>query len=295
MANGNMHQGEADIDQSLVLQLIRTQFPHLSDLEVTAFPSTGTVNAIYRLGRDLCVRLPRMKEWAGDLAKEIDWLPKLAPHVSLEIPQPVAMGKPGSGYPFEWAIYRWIDGETFAADRVSNEGQAATDLALFVAGLRQADPSGAPRSGRKPLIQLDEITRSAIRSLHGLLDTEGALAVWQNSICAPEWNGDPIWIHCDLLPPNLLVDGERLKAVIDFGASGIGDSAQDVTPAWSVFGTSGRHVFRNVLDVDEGTWTRARGYALHQALLIIPYYSKTNPDFAAMATRTVNEILADYP
>jgi aminoglycoside phosphotransferase (APT) family kinase protein len=102
-----------------------------------------------------------------------------------------------------------------------------------------------------------------------------------------------VWIHADLLRPNLLVDGGRLCAVIDFGAAGIGDPAADVIAAWSVFGPAGRETFRGALDVDDGTWNRARGFALHQATMIIPYYPETNPGFVALAKRTVEEILAD--
>jgi hypothetical protein len=47
------------------------------------------------------------------------------------------------------------------------------------------------------------------------------------------------------------------------------------------------------LDVDDGTWNRARGFALHQAAMIIPYYGETNPGFVAPAKRTAEEILAD--
>jgi aminoglycoside phosphotransferase (APT) family kinase protein len=66
-----------------------------------------------------------------------------------------------------------------------------------------------------------------------------------------------------------------------------------VIAAWSVFGRAGRGGFRDALEVDDGTWDRARGIALHQAALIIPYYLDTNPGFVAPATRTVEEILAD--
>jgi hypothetical protein len=59
-----------------------------------------------------------------------------------------------------------------------------------------------------------------------------------------------------------------------------------------VFGRAGRETFRAALGVDDGTWNRARGFALHQAVLIIPYYAETNPGFAASAKRTVTEILA---
>jgi aminoglycoside phosphotransferase (APT) family kinase protein len=92
----------------------------------------------------------------------------------------------------------------------------------------------------------------------------------------------------------LLVEGSRLRAVIDFGNVGIGDPAVDVVAAWSVFGEDGRDDFRRALDVDDATWLRSRGFALHQALLIIPYYSDTNPAFVAMAMRTVDQVLADY-
>ena len=291
--SNKMHPGEVEIDAQLVRQLLRTQFPHLCDLPVRAVPSTGTVNAIYRLGDQLCVRLPRVQHWAQDLLKEFEWLPRLAAHLSLKVPEPVAKGDAGSGYPFPWAIYRWIEGETLATDRIADEPQAATDLARFVSELQQVDPSGAPRAGRKPLPQLDKMTRVAIESLRGLVDTEVVMTAWETSLRAPVWDGSPVWIHCDLLPPNVLVEGERLTAVIDFGAAGVGDPAQDVAPAWSVFGRTGRDIFRASLDVDEVTWLRGRGYALHQAALIIPYYSETNPEFVAMARRTVEEIISE--
>jgi hypothetical protein len=51
--------------------------------------------------------------------------------------------------------------------------------------------------------------------------------------------------------------------------------------------------FRAALNVDDATWNRARGYALHQAVLIIPYYAATNPGLVTLAKRTVKEVLAD--
>ena len=190
-------------------------------------PSTGTVNAIYRLGDRLYARLPRVQAWAPDLDKEWQWLPKLAPRLSLRIPDPVAKGHPTSSYPFSWAIYRWIS------------------------------------------------------------------APWEYALQAPAWNGTPVWIHSDLLRPNLLVQDGRLYAVIDFGGVGVGDPAADVIAAWSVFSQAGRGTFRAALEVDDGTWNRARGFALHQAALIILYYGETNPGFVAPAKRTIEEALAD--
>jgi aminoglycoside phosphotransferase (APT) family kinase protein len=288
-----LHDGEADIDAGLVGRLVAAQFPDLRELPVRAVPSTGTVNAIYRLGDHLYARLPRVRQWAGDLENEWRWLPALGPRLSLEVPEPVAKGRPGSSYPFPWAIYRWIDGRPYADELVDDEGQAARELARFVAELRRVDLAGAPRAGRAPLRELDADTRAAIATARDVIDADAATAAWERALQAPAWSGPPVWIHSDLLRPNLLVRDGRLRAVIDFGAAGVGDPAADVIAAWSVFGPAGRAVFRRALGVDGGTWERARGYALHQAALIIPYYAQTNPGFAASARRTVAEVLAD--
>jgi aminoglycoside phosphotransferase (APT) family kinase protein len=293
LAAKKLHDGEVDIDAALVRRLLASQFPRYCDLPVEEVQSTGTVNAIYRLGDDLCVRLPRVERWAGDLDKELEWLPKLAPRLRLAVPEPVAKGEPESKYPFRWAIYRWLTGAPFSTDGVVDEHKAAVDLAQFVADLQGIDPAAAPRSGRKPLHDLDSATRYTIDALRGIVDTDAATAVWERCLQAPVWDGHPVWRHCDLLMPNLLVEDGHLKAVIDFGGVGIGDPAADIIAAWSVFGPSARRVFRDCLDVDDGTWARARGYALHQALGIISYYPETNPGFVVTATRTLHQVFAD--
>jgi aminoglycoside phosphotransferase (APT) family kinase protein len=289
-----MHDGEVDIDARVVRRLVAAQFPRLRDLPVRAVRSTGTVNAIYRLGDRLCARLPRMREWEADLEREWRWLPRLAPHLTLRVPEPVERGRPDDTYPFAWAIFGWIEGRPYADDLVADERRAAMDLARFVRELRGIEAGdGVPRGGRRPLGDLDAATRAAIAGSGGVVDAEAAMAAWERALEAPAWDGAPVWIHTDLLRPNLLVGGGRLRAVIDFGGMGAGDPAADVVPAWSVFGAAGRAVYREALAVDDGTWERARGYALHQAAMIIPYYAETNPDFVALAARTVERVLAD--
>ena len=141
--------------------------------------------------------------------------------------------------------------------------------------------------------ELDRLTRSAIDASGQTLDRGAAIAAWEAALESPVWDGAPVWIHTDLLRPNLLVDRGALCAVLDFGGAGIGDPAADLIPAWSVFGPIGRSAFRRCLGGDEGTWRRARGYALHQAVMIVPYYAETNPGFATLARRTIHEILDD--
>lgn len=289
-----MHEGQVHIDADLVARLLAAQFPELGAMPITRVASTGTVNALFRIGDGLCARLPLVEHWAEDIAKELKWLPRLSRRLTLQIPEPYAEGAATALYPFLWAIYRWIDGEPYADAQIDDEAAAATTLARFVLELRAVEPTDdAPRGGRDPLRQLDDETRAAIDASSGLIDGDTAMAAWKHALEAPSWNGDPRWIHGDLLRPNLLVDEGHVHAVIDFGGAGMGDPATDVIPAWAVFGPDGRRAFRSALDVDDGTWARARGIALHQAAMIIPYYRETNPAFVSLAQRTIEQILAD--
>jgi aminoglycoside phosphotransferase (APT) family kinase protein len=277
-----LHPGEVDIDAALVEGLVREQFPRLLG-PIREVRSTGTVNAIYRLGERHYVRLPRLAHWVTDLEMESAWLPRLAPRVSLRVPVPVASGEPTEAYPFRWAVYEWIQGAPYDGE---DEPAAAEALAGFVAELRAIGPlPGAPRGGRRPLAELADETRAVLSG--------AALEAWERALDAPVWDGsEPVWIHTDLLRPNVLVDGDRVRAVIDFGGVGMGDPAADVIPAWAVFGPAGREVFRRALEVDDGVWERARGYALHQAAMIVPYYARTNPGFVVHARRTIEQVLA---
>ena len=288
-----MHDDEILIDSALVARLLSEQYPEAAGLPIRRHPSIGTVNAIYRLGDRLLVRLPRLQRWATDLNSELVWLPTLAPRLSLDVPRPIFVGSPTDEFPSVWAVYEWIDGNPYSDAAVADEADAARRLAAFIAELRSADPTGAPQAGRRPLRQLDAQTREALTASADVIDSERAMAVWRGALQIPVWTGSPVWIHTDLLRPNLLARDGRLTAVIDWGGAGIGDPAADVIAAWTVFNSTGRQAFRAALGVDDETWTRARGFALHQAALIIPYYRTSNRPFVATAVRTVREILSD--
>src|SRR5437868_4236269 len=58
MPADDMPAAEVDVDVALVRALLSEQFPDLLDLDLTAL-AFGWDNAIFRLGDDLTVRLPR--------------------------------------------------------------------------------------------------------------------------------------------------------------------------------------------------------------------------------------------
>jgi aminoglycoside phosphotransferase (APT) family kinase protein len=289
-----MHADELETDADLVERLLAAQFPEWASLPIDPVASSGTDNALYRLGDEMVVRLPRI-HWAVDgVAKEQEWLPRLAVQLPVEVPAPLAQGAPGEGYPWAWSVYAWLEGENPTAGRLDDPVALAIDLARFVTAMRQVELADGPPSRRGvPLAELDEGTRTAIAELEGLIDTEPTVTAWEAALRAPAWTGPPLWTHGDLMPGNLLVREGRLAAVIDFGVMGTGDPACDLIGAWTVLPADVRDVFRTELDVDDATWARGRGWALSIALIQLPYYKDTTPALAAQARHVIREVLAD--
>jgi aminoglycoside phosphotransferase (APT) family kinase protein len=300
MAVSRMHADEVDTDVALVRRLVAGQFPQWGDLKVEPVRSAGTVHAIYRLGTDMVVRLPRVERATSSLEKELQWLPRLAPRLPLAVPVPLASGAPAEGYPWRWAVYRWLEGEIATRDRIADPGEAATRLARFVATLHRIEAKDGPLPGAhnwfkgERLANRDDATRRAIAALDGMVDVAAVTAAWEAALVAPAWDGPGVWVHGDLIETNLLARDGRLSAVIDFGCLAVGDPACDVMTAWAYLPVASRDVFRAALSVDDATWARGHGWALSWALIALPYYKDTNPEFAAMARRTIAEVLADH-
>lgn len=299
MPGVKMHEGEVHTDAALVRRLVAAQFPQWADLPIEAVPSAGTDNALYRLGDDLAVRMPRI-DWAtGQVKKEQRWLPTLAPHLPLDIPVPLAQGAPREGYPWDWTICRWLEGESVATAAISDMRQAGVDLARFIRALQRIDCRDGPPPGEHnshrgvPLIARDARVRDSIAAMDGLLAAAAVSAAWDAALHAPEWDRPPVWIHGDLQPGNLLARNGRISAVIDFGCLGVGDPACDLIVAWNFLNAEGRETLRSELAVDDATWERGRGWALSVAMIALPYYLHTNPAIVEASWRMLGEALAD--
>jgi aminoglycoside phosphotransferase (APT) family kinase protein len=289
-----MHADEVDVSEGLVRRLVRGQFPRWADLPVERLASGGTVNAVFRLGDALTVRLPLTGGGVKQLEWERRWLPALAPALPVAIPTVVARGEPADGYPWAWSVHRWIDGENPVEGDLAEPDELARDLGAFVRALRELRVEGGPRAYRgAPLSSVDAYTREAIEELSRTdepFDADAAIAAWEESLAAPAWSGAPCWVHSDLMPSNLLVADGRLAAVLDFPTAGLGDPACDLIPAWNLLPASSREVFRESVDVDDATWLRGRGWALSMAVIQLPYYRATNPVISANARYVIAQV-----
>lgn len=292
-----MHADEVDTSEALVRDLLMAQFPQWASLPIQPAIVSGTDNAIFRLGENMLVRLPRIQWAIEQVDKEQAWLPKIAPFLPLAIPSPIAKGVPGSGYPWNWSIYDWIEGET-ASDDFVDTPEIAIRLADFITALHRIPSDQGPLPGAHnfhrgvPLIQRDAWTLDAIGKLEGLIDTNTALAVWKQALNIPAWSAQSVWVHGDLQPGNLLFCNGQLAAVIDFGGLAVGDPAVDLMIAWSTFSAQTRDIFCTALQVDDDTWARGRAWALSVSLVNLPYYLNRNKPLAEQSRRTVDEVLA---
>jgi len=287
-----MHKGQIDINLKMVKKLIQEQFPQFKNLSISKFNSIGTVNSIYRLGSNYYVRLPMLEQYANDILKERYILNHISKNITTNIPKVIGLGNPDDLYPYHWAIHNWIEGDSYK--KIPNSNEIIVELINFIHELHSIDLLiNAPKAGRKPLADLHNITIEALNNSKDEINHKKAIHIWESLLNTPVWDNKPVWIHADLLRPNILIKDNHISGIIDFGSAGIGDPAFDIISAWAVFDLKDRRIFRDKLSVDDSIWYRACAYALHQAALIIPYYRKSNKKFVRFAKETINEIIID--
>lgn len=288
-----MHTNELPISHQLVRGLITDQFPHWMDRPLTRVGSSGTVHAMYRLGDDMAVRLPRLATFSPALERECDVLPMLAPLLPLGVPELLGQGSPTPSYPSTWSIVGWIDGEPMSAVAVEDPVDAATRLGEFVVAMRSVTAAGAksPNQRGRPLPSSNTWTLESIASIADEFDARRLTTLWETALAAEPWDGKPTWIHGDLLPANLIANDGALAAVIDFGETSIGNPTWDLVAGWWVFDHEAREAFRQASEAGPDAWIRARGWALSGAAGALAYYAETNPKFADAARTTLRRIL----
>jgi len=290
---------KSDITPDLVSRLIAEQFPQWAGLPVRPVAADGWDNATFRLGEAMSVRLRSAESYSEQVDKERRWLHVLAPQLPLPIPEQLAAGVPGCGFPRPWSVNRWLDGAPATTGNVGDLPQFAADLAGFLAALYRVDPAGGPPPGTHnfhrggPVAVYDDQTRAALAALRGHIDTGLAAQVWQAALSAPG-DGPAVWFHGDAQPGNLLVRDGRLGAVIDFGTAGVGDPACDATIAWTFFAGESRRVFKDRMPFDAATWARGRGWAIWKAMIVLVEELPADPAGAAYTSGVIDAILADH-
>jgi aminoglycoside phosphotransferase (APT) family kinase protein len=306
----SLHSDEIPIDADLVRGLVDRAIPECAGEPVRRLAASGSTNALYRLGDELLVRLPRQPGGSATISKEATWLPVLAPLLPVSVPEVVAVFEPDRDYPERWSVVRWIEGaHPEVVDPCtpvdSRREHLATNLATVLDALRRAEvPTRAVRDPRlwsyrgEPLATMDQATRENIERCRALgdfdLDLDAAEQIWAEAMKLPGAADPvtPIWYHGDLAAENLLVRDGTLAAVLDFGGLALGDPTVDLVVAWEVLDPPARELFRRQVGVDDATWLRGRAWALSISLMIW-YYWATMPGRRARCMAVGRNVLAD--
>ena len=270
-----------------------SQHPQWAGLPIERVSSAGTDNAIYRMGDDLALRLPRIHRAVDNVAKEQTWLPVLAPQLPLEVPLPVAAGEPEDAFPYPWSVVHWLPGELATLEQVDDPIQTALAMAAFARDLQAFDATEGPHHRRGlPVRHCDPMVRTGIADLGGEVDAAALIQAWERVMAASDYAGPQVWFHGDLSYLNLLVQDGVLTGVIDWGCCGVGDPAIASIIAWSLFPPDARQVYHDALGIDDATWERGEGWVL-TGTFGIPYYRDTNPVLVADKVRAIDAVLAD--
>ena len=289
-------------DAGLVVRLLREQFPDLAGQYVRPSRAAGSSNWVFRVGDECAVRLPRSDSYTADLLTEAQFLPRLAPHLAVPVPQVRFLAEASVRFPRPWTVVTWVPGENPVDLTPPAQARLAATLGRFTRGLHQVDTFGLDsgsqrwgyRAGEPVTDVIDGWAHSAAHHLEDLFDPGRVEEAWRRIRDVPPASGLPCWVHTDLSAENLLTspDGD-LVGVVDFGGSGIGDRSVDLLYAWSMFDASAREVLRAEADADEATWLRARAWAfVGPGLLTIASYRRSMPDRTARLTKMV-EVIAD--
>jgi len=259
------------ISENLVRQLITDQFPTWQNFQIKEVEKSGHDNRTFRLGDTMCVRLPSALSYASQVEKEFEWLPKLAPHISLSITKPLVLGTPNNDYPYSWSINKYLEGKTLQQSD-SNKSDIAKELASFLKELQSIDTTNGPLSGQHNFYRGGQLSIyhneviDALTNLKDAIDTDICLHIWESAL-ANKWTRKNVWVHGDIAIGNLLHQNYHLAGVIDFGMLGVGDPACDLVMAWTYFDDLSREIFMEEMNMDSSTWHRARGWALWKALI----------------------------
>jgi aminoglycoside phosphotransferase (APT) family kinase protein len=285
---------EIDVTPDLVRRLLHEQHPDLATRRLRRV-ARGWDNDIYRLGDDLSVRLPRRLAGAALILHEQRWLPELADGLPLPVPVPVRTGVPGPGYPWAWSVCAWLPGAEIEVAPPADWADAADRLGGFLAAVHRPAPPEAPANPYRgvPLDARSASFAAGLDLLDATVDRSPLMDAWHRASEAADWDGPPVWLHGDIHPRNVLVDGGRLSAVIDFGDLTAGDPASDLAVAWMLFPAHLRPLFRRACGarrpVDDALWERARGWALVLGVAM----SNGDDRVAAIGRRTLAAVLAD--
>lgn len=286
---------ELEIDTALVYSLLEDQHPDLAHLPVHLVDA-GWDNAIFRLGDQLSVRLPRRKAAASLIENEQIWLPQLADQLPIAVPTPYRLGKPALGYPWRWSVLPWLAGTT--ADQDEPLTNQAPGFASFLRSLHIPAPPNAPHSVFRgvPLHQRAASVEERMQRLEtktNLISSQIRNS-WNQAVNVPIDVSAKL-LHGDLHARNILVENGVITGIIDWGDITSGDIATDLAAIWMIFSdhNARQRAIAAYGNISNATLQRAKGWAIFFGVMLLDAGLVDNPRHALMGERTLRRVSED--
>src|SRR5262249_28047257 len=279
-----MHANQLSVPAEMVRTLVDEQFPRWRRLPVRSLATSGTENAIFRIGERLAARFPLQPQQAELAPRRLEAAAEAAPGLGgrtrFPTPEPVAIGEPGAGYPLPWSVQTWLPGVAATEEDPSGSAAFAYDLAEFITGVRALDTRGrvyrgSGRGGDRR--SHDAWMEPCFQHSEELLDVARLRRVWARLRGLPRSGAADVMTHGDLIPGNVLVSDGRLAGILDVGGLGPADPALDLVSAWHLLEPGPRQVLRDDLACDDLEWERRKAWAFEQAMRVVWYYTRSNP------------------
>ena len=279
MADWDCH---VDLDEQVVRELLREQFPSLADAPV-AYLKEGWDSRAYEIGGTWIFRFPKRADVATQQAREQALLREIGGSLPVAVPRYELYGRASARFPFAFAGYAKLAGRQARIGPDDVAPSMVDDLAAFLTALHAIPievPArvGVAHHGWRAPAQMRE------RALEALAGTSASLGPARHDACrayldraceetaatAPGPTGLCL-LHNDLSSDHVLIDdhGDRVAGIIDWTDVEVGDPAVDVSGIYHFLGERGT---RAVLARYGGRWDeslvrRARYFATCFALL----------------------------
>ncbi len=286
---------DLEIDTTLVYSLLVDQHPDLTHLPIHLIDA-GWDNAMFRLGNELSVRLPRRKVAATLIENEQIWLPLLADQLLIPVPTPYRLGKPALGYPWRWSVLPWLTG--MPADQDEPHANEAKRFASFLRSLHVPAPFNAPLNPLRgvPLHQRAAVVEERMQRLEikTNLITQTIKNTWNEALNIPV-DVNAKWLHGDLHARNVLVENGIITGIIDWGDITSGDIATDLASIWMIFSDQNarQQAIAEYGNVSDATLQRAKGWAILFGVMLLDTGLIDHPRHATMGEKTLRRVLED--
>ncbi len=262
----------SSISRDLAEALIASQHPDLAHLDLGE-RFDGWDMAVFRLGTDLTIRLPRVEAAVGPLELEARLIAEHGAGWDFPHPQVVRMGRPEHGYPWAWSVVAWLPGRT--TDREPLPASAGPDLGRAIAQIHRPATPGAPYNPEQSLPMTDRTADvddalATLGNAGGRLDLGVVTRIWDEALAAAG-PGTPVWSHADLHGSNVLARDGSFAGIIDWGKAAACDRAVDLGFLYTVLEADGvADAVAAYVDAtgceDDGLVARAQGVALAKCL-----------------------------